>query len=65
MIGRNNLEAFFSYLSGLHEHNYKSIIELTNSYKEAIAMFVELVEAKILHLNLIMKQNKQNILLFF
>ena len=56
IIGRDNIEEFFSHVSRLKDFEDRSLVELALNYEIAAASLVHMLEARFVNLNPIMQQ---------
>jgi len=56
IIGRDNIEEFFSHVSRLKDFEDRSLVELAPNYEIAAASLVHMLEARFVNLNPIMQQ---------
>ena len=56
IIGRDNIEEFFNHVSKHKDIEDKSLVELAPNYETAAAYLVQMLEARFVSLNPIMKQ---------
>jgi hypothetical protein len=56
IVGRDNIEEFFSHISRLKDFEDKSLVELAPNYEIATASLVHMLEARFVNLNAIMQQ---------
>ena len=54
IIGRDNIEEFFSHVSKHEDIEAKSLVELVPNYETAAAYLVQMLEARLVSLNTIM-----------
>jgi hypothetical protein len=56
IIGKENIEEFFSHVSRLFNLEAKSLVELTYNYETAVAALVQMIEARFVNINPIIQQ---------
>ena len=56
IIGRDNIEEFFNHVSKHKDIEDRSLVELASDYETAVDYLVQMLEARFVRLNPIMKQ---------
>ena len=59
IIGKNNIEEFFNYVSKHKEFEDRSLAELGPNYETAAASLVHMLEARFVNLNPIIQQREK------